>query len=216
MEDITMEKISIVYSILKNTTTDILTTFYQYFWFSLIIAVLVMFAYMYCFDEERLERGLKPAFRMWGRRFVSSSHFRRMFFLAFYTGMVLFRTLINRNLWFNPLQNIMGGWPLWKTAADGSIHITTDSLENVLMLLPLICLLYMTERDRILKKMNVFYVCWKSAWISFVISISIESLQLILRLGTFQISDLCYNTLGGMAGGLIYWLVWKIKRIVKK
>ena len=33
-----MGKISIVYSILKNTTTDILTVFYQYFWFSLITA----------------------------------------------------------------------------------------------------------------------------------------------------------------------------------
>ena len=29
-------------------------------------------------------------------------------------------------------------------------------------------------------------------------------LQLLLRLGTFQLSDIFYNTVGGVAGGLVY------------
>ena len=34
----------------------------------------------------------------------------------------------------------------------------------------------------------------------------IEFTQLLFHLGTFQISDLTYNTLGGVAGGIIYYL----------
>ena len=33
------------------------------------------------------------------------------------------------------------------------------------------------------------------------------NMSLFLRLGTFQISDLFFNTIGGLAGGIIYFLV---------
>lgn len=39
-------------------------------------------------------------------------------------------------------------------------------------------------------------------------------LQLFLRLGTWQLSDLFFNTLGGFIGGFIYWSVYRIKHIV--
>lgn len=54
-------------------------------------------------------------------------------------------------------------------------------------------------------------IVWKSGRIAFCFSIGIEFLQLLLRLGTFQLSDIVYNTLGGCMGGLIYWLVMKLK-----
>lgn len=47
-------------------------------------------------------------------------------------------------------------------------------------------------------------------------SISIEMLQLFLRLGTFQLSDLFYNTVGGMIGGLMYYGITKAKSICKR
>ena len=34
----------------------------------------------------------------------------------------------------------------------------------------------------------------------------IEFTQLLFHLGTFQISDLTYNTLGGAVGGVIYYI----------
>ena len=40
----------------------------------------------------------------------------------------------------------------------------------------------------------------------------IEMLQLFLRLGTFQLSDLFYNTVGGMIGGLMYYGITKAKK----
>lgn len=41
--------------------------------------------------------------------------------------------------------------------------------------------------------------------------LGIELTQLLLRIGSFQLSDLFYNTLGGFLGGAIYWLCRKRK-----
>ena len=46
---------------------------------------------------------------------------------------------------------------------------------------------------------------------AFLTSAAIEFLQLFLRLGTFQLSDIFYNTLGGLLGSLIYYIGYKIK-----
>ena len=43
-------------------------------------------------------------------------------------------------------------------------------------------------------------------------SISIEMLQLLMRLGTFQLSDIFYNTVGGVLGGLMYCAVMKVRK----
>lgn len=37
-------------------------------------------------------------------------------------------------------------------------------------------------------------------------------IYLLLRLGTFQLSDIFYNTVGGMIGGLIYCAVMKARK----
>ena len=44
----------------------------------------------------------------------------------------------------------------------------------------------------------------------------IEMLQLLLRLGTFQVSDIVYNTLGGMLGGAVYMMVKKVHERLSK
>lgn len=55
-------------------------------------------------------------------------------------------------------------------------------------------------------------IVWKSGKIAFVFSIMKEMLQLLLRLGTFQLSDMFYNTVGGMLGGITYCWVMKLKK----
>ena len=52
---------------------------------------------------------------------------------------------------------------------------------------------------------------WKAAKIVGCFSFMIEFTQLLFHLGTFQISDLCYNTLGGVVGGMIYFVSYKFK-----
>ena len=55
-------------------------------------------------------------------------------------------------------------------------------------------------------------ILWQSGKITFIFSIGIEILQLLLHLGTFQLSDIFYNTVGGMIGGLIYCAVMKARK----
>ena len=53
-------------------------------------------------------------------------------------------------------------------------------------------------------------ILWQSGKMAFIFSVTIEMLQLLLRLGTFQLSDIFYNTLGEMIGGLVYCAVMKL------
>ena len=55
-------------------------------------------------------------------------------------------------------------------------------------------------------------ILWQSGKIAFIFSVSIEMLQLLLRLGTFQLSDIFYNTVGGATGGLMYYGIMKIRK----
>ena len=55
-------------------------------------------------------------------------------------------------------------------------------------------------------------ILWQSGKIAFIFSVSIEMLQLLLRLGTFQLSDIFYNTVGGIIGGLMYCAVMKVRK----
>ena len=91
--------------------------------------------------------------------------------------------------------------------------LSTECLENLALFITFTIFLLWTYREKIIGyKMAVWKVLWKSIRIVFIFSFTIETLQLFLRLGTWQLSDLFYNTLGGAIGGLIYWVVCIIKR----
>ena len=72
--------------------------------------------------------------------------------------------------------------------------------------MPFIMLLFWAreEKDHT-KDKKVQEVLLNSFEISFCFSLAIETCQLFLKIGTFQLTDLCFNTLGGMIGGVIYW-----------
>ncbi len=182
---------------------SVLTAFYQPFWFAVILSVFFMFFLLYA-----KEHGWKKSIRIWRDKFKESSCFRRWFFLTFYTAMILFRTLLNRNMWMNPLSDIMGGW--WIYDSEG--ELTTECIENVMLMIPFTVLLLWAlktrQTDSCVKLKNIV---WQSVKITLIFSVSIEFLQLFLRLGTFQLSDIFYNTLGGFLGGVIYWAAYRLK-----
>lgn len=119
-------------------------------------------------------------------------------------------------MWMNPLSNVMGGWWIWSTQVDGTVTLTTECFENIALMLPFTFLLMWTAKEKLLKEKGrqicFTSILWYSTKAAFLFSLTIEFLQLFLRLGTFQISDLCYNTLGGAIGGVLYWMGWKIKK----
>ena len=184
--------------------SDILTAFYQPFWFALLLTVVFMFAYKY-------NSNLKEALKKWITWFKNEKQFRRVFYLAFYTVMVLFRTLFDRTLFENPLSNVLGEWSFYEEV-NGQLVFNANVPENILLLLPFIVLLFVSFKEKLFKdKVTSLKVLGHSFVISFLSSLTIETLQLLLHLGTWQLSDLCYNTVGGVAGGIIYFICYKTK-----
>lgn len=198
----------LIQTIISNT----LTSLYQPFGFAVLLSVLFMFVW-------KKYASIKGAIKEWGTWFKTERTFRKMFYLTFYTAMILFRTLLNRQMWANPVSNVIGIWGLYKfDSTKNAMVLTTEVPENLALFIPFSILLLWTYRDKILNNdrkdnsgISLPNVLWQSTKIVFLFSFTIEMLQLFLRLGTWQLSDLFYNTLGGFIGGLIYWIGYKVK-----
>ena len=92
----------------------------------------------------------------------------------------------------------------------GEQKLTTECIENVIMMMPFSSVVMWTFGEKIGNGWKK--ILWESGKIAFIFSISIEMLQLLMRLGTFQLSDIFYNTVGGMIGGLMYCAVMKARK----
>lgn len=135
--------------LLKKIITNVLTALYQPFWFAVILTVFLLFFYLYAYKPIDTGKGIRAAFRAWWQEFRTLLFFRKLFLLTFFTVMILFQTLINRNMWINPLSDIMGGWWIWHTAADGTVTLTTECFENIALMLPFTALLLWTVAEKI-------------------------------------------------------------------
>ncbi len=113
--------------LLGKILTNILTALYEPFGFSLLLSFLAMFFYLYAYEPSTAGKGWKNAIVTWYQKFKEDVFFRKLFLLAFVTSLILFRTLLNRQLWMNPLSNVMGGWGIWETVngeqqANNGVH----------------------------------------------------------------------------------------------
>lgn len=196
-------------NILGKILTNILTALYEPFGFSLLLSFFAMFFWLFAYESNEAGKGWKSAILTWYKKFKESIFFRKLFFLAFITSMILFRTLLNRNMWLNPLSKVMGGWGIWEIV-NGKRQLTTECIENVVMMIPFTAVLMWTFQEKVYNHWK--NILLKSGKIAFIFSISIEMVQLLLRIGTFQLSDIFYNTLGGVLGGLMYYLLMKVRR----
>ena len=103
-------------------------------------------------------------------------------------------------------------WWIWEVGQDGSKTLTTECFENIVLMFPFTLLLMWTMKEKMVKKICFWNIVKKSTQVAFIFSLTIELLQLFLRLGTFQFSDIFYNALGGCLGGIVYWIGLKIFR----
>ena len=194
--------------ILESIIVNVLTSLYQPFGFAVLLSVLFMF--LYIFAEEH---GWKKLMQRWLEAFKTNKNFPRILLLTFYTSMILLRTLLNRRLWENALSDVIGVWGIY----DAKGELTTEAIENLALFIPFSVLLLWSFREKILgEAVKLFQTSWQSVKIVFLFSLTIEFLQLFLRLGTFQLSDLFYNTLGGFVGGLIYWSGYELRNKFSK
>lgn len=151
---------------------------------------------------------IRSAVKQWADWFRKEVIFRKMFFLVFYTTMILFRPLLNRNMWANPVSNVIGIWGLYNENGE----LITECLENLALFIPFTALLLWTYKKKIIGEKSGFRkVLWQATKSTFLFSFAIEMLQLFLRLGTWQLSDIFYNTFGGTIGGIEYWIGYRGK-----
>ncbi|HAP8890473.1 TPA: VanZ family protein [Enterococcus faecium] len=130
--------------------------------------------------------------------------------------VVAFKNLLNRDVGGDPLSNSIGVWSFWTTNLDSGIrYYHFQTIENLLMLIPF-SFIKMCLIDQ--SKCNLPYlkVIQYSTVGSFFFSCFIEISQLVLFLGTFQLSDLFYNTCGDFLGGLFFFIVANCKIKLEK
>ena len=177
-----------------------------------------MFFYLYVKCPEGAGKGWKAAIRTWIDYFKRDREFRKKYILFFYITMVLFKTLINRDMWMNPLCDVWGVWGIYRyNTVTGQRILTSECIENFFLLMPYIVFMFWNFEEKIFgKKVYIGKIILKSIQIAFLSSLTIELLQLFLRLGTFQISDLFFNTIGGLVGGIIYFLVNAVAERIRR
>lgn len=177
---------------------DILGSSYKCFWNAFVLAFFFMFFY-----NQVYKYGLKKTLCNWKRQFCKSYRFRKMFLLAFYVSLILGKTLLLRSIIYeDPCSRIFDGWQIVNTMGQ----LRVENVENALLFIPLgyLVLLNILEiKNKLsIKKKIVF-----TSGICIGISVGIEEMQLISKLGTFQISDIIYNTLGSILGIIFFALV---------
>jgi len=188
---------------LENIIQNILISIYRMLGASLLATFLFMFLYMYA-----KEHGWKKSIQMWLDKFKKEKQFRSVFFLTLYTALILFKTIFLRKIWVNPVADILGGWGIY----DSKGVLATEPIENVILFIPFSIMLLIVLESKLLKGKGMLKYIKIALMVSFATSMGIETLQLLMKLGTFQISDLVYNTLGGLAGGIIYAIYAKLVR----
>lgn len=179
---------------------DLLTMIYQYAGVSIIVTIFFVIVWKQAEKTswkdvwKHLIIQLKD--KVWQKRLLS----------VLYIVFVLQRTVFNRSPWGNPLGNILGVWGL---SVDGVPNY--EMYENVMLFIPMY---WAVKTLGIKKQVKHWERCdlWNVVVIPLEISLVIEIVQLMLRVGTFQLSDLVYNTVGGLIGGIIYCIVYFLKR----
>lgn len=166
------------------------------------MAFLFMFLWMEC-----KQNGIKDTLAKWFYELKKSHEFRITFIFVFYVSAVLFRTILGRPIWLNPLSNILGIWGLYD--AEGNLY--TQNIENVVLFVPLLYLWLLINKKKNEGKrassVFVYGVCTACC-----ITLSIEFLQVFLRVGTIQITDIVFNIIGGVIGTILFLLVGKRRR----
>lgn len=100
----------------------------------------------------------------------------------------------------DPFAKVWGGWGI----TDQTYYYELSSIFNVIIFLPLCTLLFLFFKTALQKNPDIKKLTAISAGTGFLISCMIEGLQIILRAGTFQVSDLFYNTLGAVLGIFVF------------
>lgn len=121
-------------------------------------------------------------------------------FLFFvYISFILQKTLLNRTFGSNNNLELTLTIPNILEMSNSKENI--EAVENLIFFIPYTFFLFQSFSLKKFKDIKNTLI------LSFLTSLVIEVLQLLTTLGAFQLSDLLYNTLGGVIGYIVYRII---------
>lgn len=158
---------------------------------AILLGPLLFIAIMYFEDGLTADK-----FRIFWEKIRCSTW--RLLFAIYAAWIILMTILIRENI--NPYQNIFSDFNLLK---NGKVNL--EFVKNILLFIPYTFLFHQVFRTK--------HDLRTTLKLSFFTAAFIELCQLVFWLGEFQISDIVFNTIGGIIGYAL-WIV--IRGIIKK
>ncbi len=96
-------------------------------------------------------------------------------------------------------------WRFWHYREIlGTTAVLLNLVGNVVGLMPFgFFLPFLAKRTR---------RCYTVTCLTFLFSLTIELIQLLCKVGSFDVDDLLLNTIGGMLGYFFFWIGWHIRK----
>lgn len=147
-----------------------------------------------------------------GKSAVKISKIFSVLFFSFSLSFIMQITIIGRiGRHYGGWSNMNGDWNIF----ENPNVISSSQTRNIalfLFIMPSVFILLKCFKNKVLSA-KVMMISGTA--IPFSISLFIELCQGIFSIGTFQFSDLFYNTLGGVIGTIIYITILKLCKIIK-
>lgn len=185
------------------------TVIYENIIITLLFTVLTLFAAAYI-----SEYGVKDSIKnIWTKLKTDENLYRWKILFFIYAFFLARITLLGREHFDEPLSKVFyKGWIITK---DDFGEWDFDAINNIILLMPYTFLMFRAF-PRLIVKNKLIITVFKAFLISLCTTLFIENCQLILSIGTFQLADIVYNTVGGTLGGLFSYLFIKYIKIKYK
>ncbi len=175
---------------------------YQNIVITLLFTILALFAIAYI-SENGLKHSIK---KIWHKFKTDDNLYRCKVIFFLYTFFLARITLLGREYFDAPLSRVFDkGWIITKNEFG---KWDFDAINNILLLMPYTFFMFRAF-PKLIAKSNITKIIFKAFLISLCTTLFIENCQLIFSIGTFQLADITYNTIGGILGGLIAYIFVK-------
>lgn len=177
-----------------NFISMILNELYQHAGETILFAVLCLF----CIQKIE-EDGLKNTILKTLSRLKLDRVFRIEGYTALYVSFLALETVLGRKRLDDPLVNVIGNWSIKNF----------DNAENILLFVPFGILLYWHLKQR--QGGGNIKIVGTTSFFAAITSISIELVQFVFSCGTFQLTDIAMNWLGGTIGSIGCLMIEKVR-----
>ena len=154
--------------------------------------------------EYREEKNFFEILKKLKIKYIKNKREKWKFLFFVYISFILQKTLLDRT--FGAKNNLELALTIPNILEINNTEENVEAIENLIFFIPYTFFLLQSSLLQKIKRVNDILV------LSFFTSLTIEILQYVTTLGTFQLSDLLYNTLGGIVGYILYKFIEGIRR----